>query len=229
MFVGHLAVGFAAKRIDPRTSLGTLLLAATWVDLIWPVLLLTGLEIVRIVPEDDRFVPLAFVHYPISHSLLMAIVWAVVVGSAVWLIARSVRSGVVVGACVASHWVIDFISHRPDLPLAPGIPLKVGLGLWDYPVATFLVEGAMFIAGVAIYVRTTDAIDRTGTWSLISLVALLAAIWVGNYLGPPPPSDDAIAWVGLSQWLIVAWGVWIDRHREAAPRDLGTSGHVMLP
>ena len=213
MFVGHIAVGFAAKRFASRSSLGVLMLAAIWVDLIWPVLLMTGLEMVRIVPRTKSVVPLVFVHYPISHSLVMALVWAVVIGSTYWLISGVLRPSIIVGACVVTHWLLDFITHLPDLPLIPGMPARVGLGLWSYPMASMLVEGVLFGIGVVVYVRTTSPRDRNGTWSLIVLVVLVAFIGIGNYVGPPPPSVKAVAGVGLAQWLIVIWAAWIDSHR----------------
>ncbi|HSM15205.1 MAG TPA: hypothetical protein VLA66_14140 [Thermoanaerobaculia bacterium] len=214
MFAGHFGAGFGAKAAAPRLSLGTLFLAAQFVDLLWPTLLLLGLEQVEIRPGITRVTPLDFVSYPISHSLAMGVVWGLVLGGIVRALGRTTRSAVVVGLAVASHWLLDLIVHRPDLPLAPGLATKVGLGLWGSLPATLAVELVILGAGVAVYLRATRARDRAGTIGLWSLVACLLAIELSNLLGPPPPSVTAIAVVGQAQWLLVAWGYWIDRHRE---------------
>jgi membrane-bound metal-dependent hydrolase YbcI (DUF457 family) len=214
MFIGHLGLALAAKTAAPRTSLGTLGAAAQWVDLVWPVLLLAGIERVRIDPGNTAFTPLDFEHYPWTHSLVMAAVWALAFALAYRARTGYARGAAVVGALVASHWLLDVGTHRPDLPLAPWLETRLGLGLWNSVAATVVVEGAIFAAGVAAYVRGTRPRDRTGTWSLVALVAFLLAAWVANMAGPPPPSARAIGFVGLSMWLLVAWMAWADRHRE---------------
>ena len=117
MFIGHFALGLGAKAIKPNISLGTYFLAVQFVDLLWPTLLLLGLEKVAIDPGNTAATPLDFISYPISHSLVMAFVWAAVVGLLVWLIKKDLMASLLVGICVASHWILDFITHRPDLPL----------------------------------------------------------------------------------------------------------------
>ena len=218
MFVGHFGVGFGAKAAAPRVSLGTLLLAAQLVDLLWPAFVLLGLEEVRIDPGNTAVTPLDFVRYPYTHSLLTGIGWGVLLGLAYLVHRRLWRGAVVVTAVVVSHWVLDWISHRPDLPLVPG-GIKVGLGLWNSVPATVAVESLIFASGVTLYLRATRARDRVGHWALWALIAFLAIAYVGNLAGPPPPSPLAIGWVGLAMWLLVPWGYWIDRHRELVARS----------
>jgi membrane-bound metal-dependent hydrolase YbcI (DUF457 family) len=213
MFLGHFAVGFAAKRASPRTSLGTLFLAAQLLDLLWPALILLGLEEVRIEPGNTAFTPLDFVSYPWTHSLLMVLLWGAGLGLAYRARTGSARGAWVVGALVLSHWVLDLVTHRPDLPLAPGA-VKVGLGLWNSVPGTIAVEGALFAAGVYLYATATRPRNRTGTVALWLLVAVLAGIYVAN-LGGPPPSARAIGAAGLLGWLFLPWAVWIDRNRHA--------------
>jgi hypothetical protein len=213
MFIGHHAAAFAAKRVAPRVSLGTLFAAALLVDLVWPVLLLLGIEHVRIAPGITAFTPLDFYDYPITHSLLAVLGWSVAAGVVHRLVRKSTRDALVVGAAVLSHWVLDFVTHRPDLPLWPG-GRKVGLGLWQSVPATMVVEVTLFLLTLALYVRMTSARDRTGSISLWALVAFLALVYAANLFSPPPPDAKAIGWVGLAQWLFVPWGAWIDRHRE---------------
>jgi hypothetical protein len=207
MFLGHHAVAFAARPLAPRVSLGTLIAAALLVDLLWPILLILGLEHVRIAPGITAVTPLDFYDYPITHSLLTVVGWSV----AMALLVR--KHPLVVGATVLSHWVLDFITHRPDLPLWPGGP-KVGLGLWNSVAGTLLVEVSLFLVALFFYLRSTRARDRTGSIALWSLVAFTSIIYVMNFYSPPPPNVEAIGWLGVAQWLFVPWGYWIDRHRE---------------
>ena len=215
MFIGHYALGFAAKRVEPSLSLAWLLAAPQVLDLLWPIFVLAGLERVEVAPGNTAFTPLAFTHYPWSHSLVMALVWGVAFGALVLASRRSMRAAMVGAALVVSHWVLDWVSHRPDMPLWPGGP-RFGLGLWQSVAATFAVEGAMFVAGVWIYARSTTARDRTGKVALIALVAFLSIVYVANEFGPPPPSGKAVAASALALWLVPLWGRWIDHHREDA-------------
>jgi hypothetical protein len=217
VFIGHFGVGFAAKKAAPQVSLGTLILAAQFVDLLWPLFLLLGLESVRIDPGNTAVTPLDFVAYPFTHSLLTGIGWGLLFGLVHFALRRSWRAALVVGLAVVSHWVLDWISHRPDMPLYPCGP-RVGLGLWNSVAGTVIVEGAIFILGVVLYLKVTRARDRIGQWALWSLVLLLAGSYAANITGPPPPSPQFLAWFGLGAWLFVPWGYWTDHHREPVER-----------
>lgn len=213
MFIGHYAVAFAAKRASPKVSLGVLVGAALLLDLLWPVFLLLGWERVRIEPGNSVLVPLAFVHYPFSHSLVTAAGWSALCGL-IYLGATRYRSGaVVVGLVALSHWYLDALAHRPDLPLYPGSPLKVGLGLWNSIPASVLLEALMFAGGVWLYATGTRAKDALGRYLFIGFVGFITLVFVANLLGPPPPSWQAVAWVGLAAWLLPFWAEWFDRHR----------------
>ena len=213
MFLGHFGVGFGAKRLAPRTSLGTLFLAAQFIDLLWPSLLLLGLERVAIVPGITTVTPLDFTHYPWTHSLLLVAIWGAAFGAVYYLVKRYRVGAWVCGAAVISHWVLDLLLHRPDLPILPGGEYRAGFGLWNSLGATLVIEMAIFGLGLALYLRTTTARDRIGSISLWSLVGFLVLVYLGNVFGSPPPSVRAIAWLGQAQWLLVIWAYWIDRHR----------------
>ena len=219
MFIGHFGVGFAAKRLAPRASLGALFLAAQFVDLLWPTLLLAGLERVAIAPGITAVTPLDFQHYPISHSLLAVACWALFVGGIHFAIRGFWREGLVMAVLVLSHWGLDAVVHRPDLPLTPFGDERVGLGLWNSLPLTLLVEMPTFILGCWLYARATRARDAAGRWGFWLLAAFLLAIQAANLAGKPPPSVEAIAWAGQAQWLIVLWGFWLDRHRGPAVED----------
>jgi hypothetical protein len=215
MFVGHIGVALAAKRAAPRTSLGTLVAAAVFLDLVWPALLLVGVERVRIDPGNTAFTPLDFEHYPFTHGGVAVLLWSLAFGGLYLALTGYRRGAWVAGALVASHWVLDAIVHRPDLPLVWEGP-KVGLGLWASVPATFALELAILAAGVAAYRLAAPSRDATGRWALVGLVAFLLVAYLANVLGPPPPSVKAIALGGFAQWLFVAWAAWIDRHRRVA-------------
>lgn len=219
MFIGHFALGFAAKRVVPTVSLGMLFLAAQLADLIWPVLVLLGIENVEVSPHVTGMMPLAFVHYPYSHSLLALVGWAIALAT-LYAVARRTRMDVALtlGALVVSHWVLDFVTHRADMPLTTGGTTRLGLGLWNSVAGTIVLEGLLFAAGVFIYVKTTQAIDSVGRWALWSLVVFLVVLYFVNIFGPPPPSGAAAAWAVLSMWLLIAWGYWIDAHRRQSTR-----------
>jgi len=214
MFIGHFGVGLAAKSKARPASLGTLLLASQFIDLLWPSLLLLGLERVEIVPGATKLTPLEFVSYPISHSLLTVVGWSILFGVVFYVVKRMVVPAVICGALVASHWVLDALTHKPDLPLVPGGAQRIGLGLWNHPALEITLEVLVFSAGVFLYLRATKARDRVGTIGFWSLVGFLLVAHFGNMFGPPPPSVGAIAWSAQAMWLLVAWGYWVDRHRD---------------
>jgi hypothetical protein len=216
MFIGHFGVGFGAKSFAPRVSLGTLFLAAQFLDLLWPTLLLLGVERVRIVPGATTVTPLVFEHYPVSHSLVAVLVWAVLVAAVHLTLRRNRIGALVVGVLVMSHWALDAIVHQPDLPIFPGTGMVVGLHAWSSLPLTLAIEVPLFVIGVWLYVRTTVPTSPIGTWGLWGLVSFLFLIYAGNLCGSPPPSTLAIAWVGQLQWLLVLWGYWVDAHRRGA-------------
>jgi hypothetical protein len=226
VFLGHYGLAFAAKRATPRTSLGALTFAAEFLDELWPILLLLGIEQVRIAPwliahnsstVPSRHVtaatPLEFVYYPYSHSLLTAIVWGVLIGGSYYVIRRYPRGAWVVGLLVVSHWFLDLPMHRRDLPLWPGASSpQVGWGLWNSVVLTYIIEFTIYFAGVSMYARATRARDSVGRWGFWAYVAALAIIYVTS-TGPPPPSERVLALMTLGVWLFVPWAWWIDKHR----------------
>ncbi|MGZ5038267.1 MAG: metal-dependent hydrolase [Usitatibacter sp.] len=218
MFLGHFGLAFAAKKVAPEVSLGTAIFAAEFLDAVWPLLVLAGVERVVIAPGITRVTPLDFVHYPWSHSLAMALAWAAAFGLAYWGLRRRLANALWLAALVVSHWFLDWIAHRPDLPLYPGDPGRYGLGLWNSMPLTMAAEFGLLAVGLAVYARATRARDRIGKYALAALVLVLVASYLGATFGPPPPSPEAVALSGLAGYAMVAWGWWIDRHREPAGR-----------
>lgn len=213
MFIGHFGVGFAAKKAAPGVSLGSLLLAALFLDLLWPAFLLLGVESVRIVPGTGFVNPFVFEHYPYSHSLLAAVAWGGLVACVYYLQRRKAIGSFVLGGLVVSHWLLDAVVHRPDLPLFPGSAVVAGLSAWSSLPLTLAIEVPTFALGAWLYWRATSPRDAIGRWGFPLLLVTLLGIYAGNLFGSRPPNATAIGWVGQMQWLLILWAYWIDKHR----------------
>ena len=213
MFIGHFALGFALKRVAPKTNLGWLIASVTFLDLVWPILVLSGIERVEIDPGNTVFTPLNFVSYPYSHSLAAAVVWSVLFGGVYYAISKYRTGAIVVAGGVLSHWFLDLIVHRPDLQLYPGSAEKFGLGMWNSFAATMIVEAGMFVVGVSLYASVTRAKNTIGRYALWTFVAFLAVVYIANAFTTPPPSSTAVASVTLFVWLFPLWAGWGDSHR----------------
>ncbi|MFD1870805.1 hypothetical protein [Hymenobacter bucti] len=224
MFFGHFGVGFGAKTLRPRVSLGTLFLAAQLADLVWPTLLLLGIERVRIVPHFTATNAFDFEYYPFTHSLVGELVAGLLLGLAYWLLRRNRRDALLVGLLVPSHWLLDLVVHTPDLPLYPGPSPLFGFGLWNQFALTQVIEFALLSAGLWLYVRRTRARNGAGRYGLLGLVAFLVLIHVGGLFSPPPTSVAALGWSGQLFWVTVLLAYWVDRNREVS----GLSGSDTL-
>jgi hypothetical protein len=213
MFIGHLGLALAAKQWLPATSLGLLVLATLWVDTVWPLFLILGIEHVRIVPGITAVTPLDFYDYPWTHSLLAGVLWGA--GFAATLRWRRRRTAValVCAGLVVSHWFLDVLVHRPDLPIVPGGRVY-GLGLWHSREATAAAEVPLFCLGLLLYLNATTARDPRGRWGVAALVLVVLAAYVANLQGQPPPSVPVMQWTALLlSVLLVVWAWWADRHR----------------
>ncbi len=213
MFAGHFAAAYAARRLAPRTSLGTLFFAAQFLDLLWPVLMLAGIERLSLAPPG-AIVPLVSEHFPWSHSLLLALIWGCVVGGLYWGLRHDRRGALVIGALVLSHWLLDLVVHVPDLPLWPGDPLRLGLGLWNSPRVALALELALLAGGVTLYLSATRPVRRAGSLGAWFLIALLAVIQLASVFGPPPPDPKVVAWSAMAMWVFVWLGWWTDKARQ---------------
>ena len=215
MFAGHLAVGFAVKRMEPAVSLGTAILAAVLADLLCFVFLIAGVESFEKVPGAalNRMAGLTIIY---SHSLAMDAAWAALFAAAFFLWRRQRLAAWLLFLAVLSHWVLDVISHRPDMPLAPGIHAVFGLGLWNSVAASLLVEGGLWIAAVVIYVRRIGPLTFGAAgafWSGIAVVTLLSYANIRAGMDPDPRKAGVAGLVVFSA--IVGWAYWMNRlHAE---------------
>jgi hypothetical protein len=212
MFVGHLSVGLIGKRMEPKISLGTWMLAVMLADLVCFPFLIAGIERFHIEPGAtlNRFAG----DIPYSHSLLMDAVWGALFAAAYFLRRRYRRGAWLLWAGVLSHWVLDVISHRPDMQLAPGAHVVLGLGLWNSMPATLIVEGGLWLFTIAVYVRATRPIKRAGVYAFWIGIALLTLSWYGNIRRGMDP-DALRAGVGglIFFSCLVAWAYWVNRLR----------------
>jgi LexA-binding, inner membrane-associated putative hydrolase len=218
MFIGHFAVGFAAKKWAPRTSLAMLIAAPIFLDLLWPIFVLLGWEHVSIVPGITKYNALDLYDFPWSHSLLMSIVWATSFSLIYFLISHYRPGAIAIWIGVVSHWILDWITHRPDMPLYPGGGPRLGLGLWNNVAATMATEIAMLAVGVWLYASATRARDRIGRYAFWAYVFVLLFLFIGERFSATPPTVSQIIWSGIiAQAIFLLWPWWFDRHREFAP------------
>ena len=211
MFIGHYALAFGSRKIDKLPSLAIMFIAVQFLDLLWPVLVLTGIESVQIEAGNTAITPLNFISYPYSHSLLMAVVWGILFAAVYFSFTKNKRGSVLLACLVVSHWVLDFITHRADLQLSPFSEMKVGLGLWNHPALAIVIETGLFLGGVYIYFKETVITRKIAFWSL---VILFIAIHFMNLFGPPPSSVAAVAWSANLMWLFVLWAWWIEKKKD---------------
>jgi len=216
MFIGHFALAFGAKKLAPQVSLGVLFLACQLADIIWPNLVLLGVEALAVEPGITAMTPLNFLHYPYSHSLAALIIWSAVF-AALYSMLRSTgtKATIVIATLVLSHWALDVLTHRADMPITLSDAHLVGLGLWNFPVVAVPLELLLFGLGIWLYVRHTKALDRQGSVGFWALVIFLLATYGASLFGPTPPSPLAVAWSAQALWLFIGWGFWIDHHRVA--------------
>lgn len=224
MFIAHFGLGLGAKKAAPAVSLGTLFLAVQFLDLLWPVLLILDIEHAAIKPGTGHAQPIDFTHYPVSHSLLMVVFWALLFGFVYWLFKKNIKAAIVLGLGVLSHWFLDLFVHLPDLPLYPGkdSPLY-GFKLWNYFWPALLLEAGIFITGVVFYLQATVAKNKKGKIVFWILIALLVLSHAANIFGPAPADITAVAWAGNMQWLFVVLAYWADSNRSSALPSLAAN------
>jgi len=215
MFVGHFAVGLGAKEFAPKASLATLIFAAALADVLWIVFFPLGLEQVVIAPGIMVANSLDLVSIPFSHSLLADAVWALLFAAIYFWRSHDSRGAWIIAAAVLSHWVLDVVTHRPDMQFAPGIETRVGLGLWNSRLGTVIVEGGLWLAAIVLYVRATRPTGRAGVYAFWIVIAILTALWLLSLNGDPPPSLKTLAVVDTVFFIVVlAWAAWMNRVRR---------------
>ena len=226
MFLGHYGVAFALKRAEPKLSLGALFVAVQLADLLWGIFLLLGWEHARINPGVSAVTPIEFTDYPISHSLVGAVAWALVAAALYYSwptrdTQRHWQALALVGLAVFSHFPLDVLVHLPDLPIAGNDSLKLGLGIWNNPRATWILELLVLVAGLAVYLALRSQRHPVRPVRLTLLVLVLLGIYVASALGPPPPGIRAVAVADIAGLTLLALlAAWADR--RLTPAELET-------
>lgn len=214
MFVGHLAVALAAKRWEPNVNLGWLMAGVTALDLVWPIFILTGLEQVAIAPGATAFTPLVFVEYPWSHSLVMTFVWGLLLVTIARIGKVTSSAWTLLAALVLSHWILDVVAHAADMPVWPGNGPKVGFALWNSIPLTYAVEGALWIGGIAIYMKTLGRKGQRPGWLFWAFIVVSTVMWASGPYMAPPPDVKALGWFALIGWIVIPWTAFADRMRR---------------
>lgn len=218
MFIGHYGPSFAIKAVRPAIPLWLLFIAVQLVDVAWAVLVLLGIEKVRIVPGITASNPLDLYYMPYTHSLAAAVLWA---GAAIVLCkslpgVRMWSAAAWIGLAVLSHWILDLLVHRPDLPLYDDT-MKVGLGIWNYPAIALFLEVLLLFGGMIMYLQRTKAINAIGRFGPPTFGILILAIQCYVFFGPPPTSPGAAAITALVAYVVfAAVAQWLDRQRKHA-------------
>jgi hypothetical protein len=213
MFIGHYAVGFLGKKFAPQASLGALIAAPILLDLLWPIFLLLQWEHVSIVTDRNPFLRLQFDSYPISHGLVAVVGWATLYASVYFGLTRYIFGTVVIWLGVISHWVMDWIVHRPDLQIYANSRM-FGLSLWNHRWLTLALELTLFIVAIWTYQRQTRPKDKIGLYAFLAYALFLLLAYAAAVFGPPPPTVKKLAIVTLLTWLMIPWAWWFDKHRE---------------
>jgi hypothetical protein len=226
MLVGHYAVGFFGKKLAPRASLGVLVFAAMAADILWCAFLLAGVERVEFTSGRGAGQYFRAVNIGLSHSLAMDLFWAVLLAAGVYLFTRYARGAVIVFLAVLSHWMLDVVAHRPDMPIGPGPGPTLGLGMWTSVPITLLVEGGFWLVALIVYARSHLFSSRARVWGFWVGSLILTVSWYGNITGTPPTNARSASIVSLFFFSIsVVWAYWIDRSpvRSAAELSADTA------
>jgi hypothetical protein len=217
MFVGHYGVSFAAKPAGKNVPLWVWFIAVQWLDVIWSLLVLLGIEKLRIVPGFTQANPLDLYYMPYTHGLPGSIVLSLAFGAIVAALTpgNRVATGLLVAASAFSHWILDLIVHTPDLPLYDNMA-KVGLGLWQHVALSFPLE--LFVLGIGawLYARATPFKRPHLFWAFI---VFLAVMQVYANFGPPPATPETMAVMALGLYGVLALlAALVERYAVGSPR-----------
>ena len=218
MFVGHYGPAFAAKAVAKPIPLWLLFVAVQFMDIVWSILVLLGVEKLRIVQGFTASNPLDLYYMPYTHGLIGSLVLCALLGGiSEYFLPQKGRTFLIVGACVFSHWLLDLIVHVPDLPLI-GDRMKVGFGLWRWRDISLAAEFATLFAGFWAMLRYAPSPNRSSHIRLWSLAGWLVIAQIFNAFGPQPATPQIAAGMALGAYLIFALFAWqVDRARNASP------------
>ena len=219
MFIGHYSFSFLAKSLDKSIPLWVLFLAVQFVDVLWAIFVITGIEQVRIIPNFTKSNSLDLYFMPYTHSLLGAIGWSVFAFLAYYLRQRKkspnlAKASFLVALAVFSHWILDLLVHVPDLGIFDNTR-KVGFGLWNYPLIALPIEFLLLIGGFLLYQRSTKGESKMGRYGMLGYVIFLIIFHLITFFSPSPETPKAFAISGLISYLAFAGiAFWLERYRN---------------
>ena len=219
MFIGHYGIGLALKKVEPRLSLGLLIFGAIMLDILFGLFLLSGIEHAKIVPGATVVSPFEFYDYPLSHSALGAFMWATAGYLAYWLWPKGDRTqrkrpAFILAIAIFSHFILDVISHTPDMTIFGKNSSILGLSLWNSLAGTMIVEFGILFIGIYLYRSATYSVSSSGKYGFALMILILVVLYIGNIFGPPPPDMKAVAvTMTAGQLALVALAFWVDRNR----------------
>lgn len=217
MFVGHYGPSFAIKAVRPAIPLWLLFISVQFIDVVWSILILLGIEKVRIVPGITASNPFDLYYMPYTHSMVAAILWSIAVGVLCKTIfaPRTWAAAGWIGAAVFSHWILDLLVHRPDLPLYDN-SMKIGFGIWNYPAAALALEAFLLFGGMIMYMRRTTPVNFIGRFGAPVFGLLMVAMQAYIFFGPAPASPGQLAVTALVSYVVFAAVIqWLDRQRRS--------------
>jgi membrane-bound metal-dependent hydrolase YbcI (DUF457 family) len=217
MFVGHYAASLALKKFETRASLGMLFLGVQLVDILFFPFVLLGIERINIIENYTESTHFQLEYMPYTHSLLGSALWALAAYALFrWVVVKRHSVALVIALAVFSHWILDFVSHTPDLPLWSDASTKLGLGLWNSAIATYLVEAALLLGALWLYLKSTTANNNAGKYGMTVFVVLLILMNIANIFGPL--TDDSKVVMAVSALaayvLFAAVAFWLDKKRS---------------
>ena len=216
MFVGHYAASLALKKFEKRASLGVLFLAVQFVDIVFFPFVLLGIERINIIERYTQSTHFQLEYMPFTHSLVASLLWA---GAAYalfrWIVVKNHGVALVMAIAVFSHWVFDLVVHTPDLPLWSDASMKLGLGLWNNAIVTYVLEAALLLAALWLYLKSTTATSKTGTYGIVVFVVFMLLMNIGNIFGPLTTNSKVVMSVSAlaAYFLFAAIAFWLDKKR----------------
>lgn len=221
MFVGHYAAAFVLRPLRKSPSLPVLFVAVQLMDILFFGFVLAGTESLRLTPGITAMNPLDLYNMPFSHGLAGVLVQSALFGLLIAALmgeGQRVVGGIIAGMAVFSHWILDVITHRPDMMLFHEID-KIGAGLWNYPAAAMAVETLVIVSAFVLFIAASRPRAGAGRASLIALGVGMVVLQCVNWFGPAPnpltTSLDFVAAQGLLAYAVLAaLALWVERSRE---------------
>ncbi len=217
MFIGHYAAALALKKFEKRASLGVLFLGVQLADIVLFPLVLLGIERINIIENFTQSTHFELEYMPYTHSLVGSVLWALAAYALFrWVMVKNHAVALVVALAVFSHWVLDLVVHTPDLPLWNDASLKLGFGLWNNAIAVYVLEAALLLGALWMYLKSTSATTAVGKYGMGVFVVFLLLVNILNIFGPLQDDNKVTLAVSAlaAYFLFAAVAFWLDRKRS---------------